>query len=319
MSMKRKILSLAAGFFLLCLLLLVSRHRSAPGEHLTAGFDAEFLTRPDGYPGLCVKYGFQFPHPPRQMDSGLMYRACADGAVDVINGFATDGRIPAYNLKVLEDDLGFFPPYHAAPLVRAETLREHPELQQVLERLSGQIDDQEMRQLNLMVDEKGMKARDVARDYLQSKDLLKPGSGSSQEKSGKVVVGGKQFTEQEILGEMLSILIEDTTDLKVTRRLNLGGTMICFNALKAGDLDLYVEYTGTGLMNILKRDPIRDPDEAFRQVHEAFQKEYDLLWLKPFGFNNTYTLTMKTENSQALGIESISDLVAFLSETGVRP
>jgi len=141
-------------------------------ERLKAGFDAEFLTRPDGYLGLKKEYGFEFASQPRQMDPGLMYRAVADGAVDVIDGFATDGRIPAYDLQVLEDDKGFFPPYYAAPLVRAETLERFPQLEQVLNSLAGKLRDDVMQQLNYQVDEEGRKAADVAREFLVSEGLI---------------------------------------------------------------------------------------------------------------------------------------------------
>ena len=129
-----------------------------------------------------------------------------------------------------------------------------------------------------------------------------------------MTVGGKNFTEQEILGEILATLIEHATDISVTRKLNLGSTMICFNALKAGDLDLYAEYTGTGLVNILKRGVITDPDEAHRVVTGEFRERYDLVWLDPFGFNNTYTLTMRRQLADQLGIATISDLARYVNE-----
>ena len=129
-----------------------------------------------------------------------------------------------------------------------------------------------------------------------------------------IVIGGKDFTEQSVLGEMLAILIEENSDLTVERKLYLGGTMICFNALQAGDLDLYAEYTGTGLVNILEREVINDPDEAYAAVKEDFRNKYGLVWLKPFGFNNTYTLTMRREHAKELGIETISDLARYINE-----
>jgi osmoprotectant transport system substrate-binding protein len=144
---------------------------------LRAAFDAEFLTRPDGYPGLRRAYGFKFAAAPTQMDPGLMYKAVADGAVDVIDGFATDGRIPAYGLVVLDDDKHFFPPYYAAPLVREDTLHKHPQLRTVLNRLAGALRDDTMRKLNYEVDERGRKASNVAREFLLSEGLIEDESG----------------------------------------------------------------------------------------------------------------------------------------------
>jgi len=278
---------------------------------LKAAFDAEFLTRPDGYEGLCKCYGLKFASQPVQMDPGLMYRAIADGAVDVIDGFATDGRIHAYGLVTLKDDKGFFPPYYAAPLMRSQTLEKYPEIEQILNRLAGRISNETMLELNYEVDEKGRKAENVAREFLTSCGLIEQDAKEVNRIADSITVGGKQFTEQEILGQIMAIIIEHNSNINVIRKLNLGGTMICFNALKAGDLDLYPEYTGTGLVNILKRKVITDPDKAYDSVRQAFLEEYGLLWLKPFGFNNTYTLTMRQQHTERLGIVTISDLAKY--------
>jgi osmoprotectant transport system substrate-binding protein len=136
-------------------------------------------------------------------------------------------------------------------------------------------------------------------------------TGCQKKEIKTVAIGSKHFTEQEILGEMMAILIEENTDIRVVRRLNLGGTMVCFNALLSGDIDLYAEYTGTGLVNILKMKAVREPDEAYGIVKDIFSKKYGLLWLRPFGFNNTYTLTMRKEQAKALGIERISDIIKY--------
>ena len=153
---------------------LAGHLRSGKAPQLTAGFTAEFLDRPDGYKGLAKAHDLSFPAEPRQLDPGLMYKACAEGSVDVICAFATDGRIAAFDLVTLEDDKGFFPPYQAAPLVRGETLRKHPQLEAILNRLAGRIDDETMRSLNYQVDRKDnpRRARDVAREFLRKARLI---------------------------------------------------------------------------------------------------------------------------------------------------
>ncbi len=88
--------------------------------------------------------------------------------------------------------------------------------------------------------------------------------------------------------------------------------MVCFQALRAGDLDLYAEYTGTGLVNILKRKVISDPDQSYEAVKRAFEQQYQLTWLSPFGFNNTYALAMRKKYAQQLGIKTVSDLADHL-------
>ena len=143
--------------------------------------------------------------------------------------------------------------------------------------------------------------------------VLMAGCPSGKQTSNEpksITVGSKHFTEQEILGEIMATLIEENTDIKVVRRLNLGGTMVCFNALRTGDIDLYAEYTGTGLVNILDRQAMDRPEDVYQTVKDAFLEQFDLIWLEPFGFNNTYTLTMRKDHAASLGIKTISDLVS---------
>lgn len=124
----------------------------------------------------------------------------------------------------------------------------------------------------------------------------------------KIVIGSKNFTEQLILGNMLAELIEDRTDLEVVRKLNLGGTQVAFNALKNDNIDLYVEYTGTALVDILKQSPSNDPNQVYQTVQKEFNNKYGIELLKPLGFNNTYTLAVKPETAKKYGLDSFSDL-----------
>jgi glycine betaine/choline ABC-type transport system substrate-binding protein/ABC-type proline/glycine betaine transport system permease subunit len=127
-------------------------------------------------------------------------------------------------------------------------------------------------------------------------------------KKDTIVIGSKNFNEQLIVGNMLAILIEENTELEVETKLNLNGTSVAFSALKSGDLDVYVEYTGTGLVNIMQQAAVNDSDEAYNIVSEYFDKEYNLKWLKPMGFNNTYTLAVKKELAEKYNLESFTDL-----------
>jgi len=136
-----------------------------------AGFGYEFMERPDGYKGLVATYGLRFAAPPRIMDLGLLTRALKDHQVDLIAGNMTDGLIPALDLSVLEDDKHYFPPYEAAPVVREETLRRHPEIGRVLGDLRDKISDEEMRRLNYAVDGEKKDIRDAVREFLTSKGL----------------------------------------------------------------------------------------------------------------------------------------------------
>ena len=128
-----------------------------------------------------------------------------------------------------------------------------------------------------------------------------------------LVVGSKTSTEQVILGELVAQFIEVNTLLSVDRKLNLGGTFTCFSALRRGDIDLYVEYTGTGLAAILNEPPDTDPGTVLRKVRRAFRERYDLEWLEPLGFNNTYAFAMPRERAQALLVARTTDLGLLLN------
>lgn len=148
----------------------ISDLEGASGE-LTLGATQEFLVRPDGLPGIIDLYGFDFGDAVG-LDPGLVYTALESGDADVITATATDGRIPALGLVVLEDDLGFFPPYYAAPVVNAELLENNPEIGEILDQLAGTIDDGAMAELNFQVDDGGMEEIDVARAYLEEQGLI---------------------------------------------------------------------------------------------------------------------------------------------------
>lgn len=134
-----------------------------------AGFGYEFLERADGFAGLARVYGLRFASPPTAMDLGLTYRALADGKVDVIAGNSTDGQIVALDLAILEDDRGYFPPYEAAPVVRAEILDRRPDVGRALDELAGTLSDSEMRRLNLEVDVGHRDIAAVAAEWLASR------------------------------------------------------------------------------------------------------------------------------------------------------
>jgi osmoprotectant transport system substrate-binding protein len=137
-----------------------------------AGFGYEFMERPDGYRGLAATYGLHFAEQPRIMDLGLLARALKDRQIDLAAGNATDGLIQALDLFVLEDDRHYFPPYEAVPVMRRQTLEEHPEVGPILAMLAGKISDGEMQQLNYAVDGQHRDAAEVVREFLKNKGLV---------------------------------------------------------------------------------------------------------------------------------------------------
>ena len=137
-----------------------------------AGFGYEFMERPDGYRGLAAAYGLHFAEPPRIMDLGLLARALKDRQIDFAAGNTTDGLIPVFDFFVLEDDLHYFPSYEAVPVIRMQTLQEHPEAGQALAALAGKISNEEMQRMNYAVDGQHRDATVVAREFLRSKGLI---------------------------------------------------------------------------------------------------------------------------------------------------
>jgi osmoprotectant transport system permease protein len=129
-----------------------------------------------------------------------------------------------------------------------------------------------------------------------------------------IVVGSKHFTEQKILCEIVSQLIEAKTELKVKTRKGLQGTKVCFNALKEGDIELYPEYTGTGLVNILGKDYNLSDRNLLGYLRKNFENKWQLSWSEPLGFNNTYAFAMRQNHAERLGIEKISDLKGHIDQ-----
>jgi osmoprotectant transport system substrate-binding protein len=119
----------------------------------------------------------------------------------------------------------------------------------------------------------------------------------------RVVVGSKNFTEQRILGELIAQTLE-AASIPVERRLDLGGTFVCDAALRAGQIDVYVEYTGTALGAVLKEPPETDPAKVLARVREAYAKA-GLVWTEPLGFDNTFALVVRPD----AGVKTISAAV----------
>ena len=139
----------------------------------TFGAEYDFYEINDGYADLCAYYNLKFKKN-LDMDIGLKYEAMRSGKIDVINIFTTDGQLSHANLTILKDDKHFFPSYYCATIVREETLKEHPELERILEKMNGILTDQEMADMNYNVDVEHRTEREVAVEFLKKKGLLNP-------------------------------------------------------------------------------------------------------------------------------------------------
>ena len=133
-------------------------------------------------------------------------------------------------------------------------------------------------------------------------------AGSQYARAGDdaVVVGSKNFTEQVILGELLAQTIE-ADGMRVVRKLNLGGTFVCDRGVRTGDLDVYVEYTGTAVSAVFHETVPRDSGQAFVRARELYARS-SLTVLSPLGFNNTFTILVRAQDARAFGLRTVDDL-----------
>lgn len=131
------------------------------------------------------------------------------------------------------------------------------------------------------------------------------------DRTSRIVVGSKNFTEQVLLAELLAQEIEAKLGLRAERRVNLGGTLICHEAVVAGQIDLYVEYTGTALTAILHLEPSGSAAEVLARVRQEYRRRFGLEVLDPLGFGNTFAMVVRGEDARRLGLRTISDAVPY--------
>ncbi|MFM7601117.1 MAG: glycine betaine ABC transporter substrate-binding protein [Pseudanabaena sp.] len=132
-----------------------------------------------------------------------------------------------------------------------------------------------------------------------------------QQTPAKIIIGSKNFTEQLILGELLAQQIENHTNLQVDRRFNLGGTFVCHEAVKTGQISAYVEYTGTALTAVLKQAPMTDALTVYQQVKQNYAEKFQLEIMPSLGFNNTFAITIRGEEARRLNLKTISEAAPY--------
>ena len=145
---------------------------AAVSDQLIFGAEYDFFEREDGYDALCETYGLSFKET-MDLDIGLKYQALNQERIDVMVVFTTDGQLSASDVVVLEDDKQFYPSYLCGNIIRSEVLEEHPELEEVFEKVTGIISDSDMAQMNYQVETEGREPRDVAEKFLDARGLLK--------------------------------------------------------------------------------------------------------------------------------------------------
>jgi glycine betaine/choline ABC-type transport system substrate-binding protein len=136
-------------------------------------------------------------------------------------------------------------------------------------------------------------------------------TGCRTQRGETIVVGSKNFTEQIVLSELFAQQIEAHSTLHVERRVNLGGTLLCHQALVAGKIDLYPEYTGTALTAVLKEPPQNDPSAVFRRVQDQYRTRFRVEVMPPLGFNNTFAMVVRGDDAAKFHLRTISDIGTF--------
>ena len=136
-------------------------------------------------------------------------------------------------------------------------------------------------------------------------------AGCRSQRGETIIVGSKNFTEQIVLAELFAQQIEAHSTLRVERRVNLGGTLLCHQALVAGKIDLYPEYTGTALTAVLNEPPQNDPSAVFHRVQEQYRARFAVEVMPPLGFNNTFAMVVRGDDAAKLHLRTISDVAVY--------
>ncbi len=221
----------------------------AKSDGLVFGATGEFIDRPDGLPGLTATYGdFNFAQV-LSFDPGLKYSGLQEGDLDVTTCFGTDGQISAMGLRVLVDDMGFWPPYPVAPVVKSDIIAADPYIAVILNHVMAALDGDTMSSLNWEVDGNSQEPADVAFAFFYDHvlDTIPTPDELPAPADVSVQVSSKQFTEQLILGNMMTQLLQEYG--YDAQYVQLGSTSAAHEALLAGEIDTYPEYTGTAFLN----------------------------------------------------------------------
>ena len=290
-------------------------YMSANDSPLSICVESDFYGREqDGLLGMQTQYDFAFkPENVLLSDLDGVYEGLRNGDCDIAEGYATDGRIPAWGFTTLVDSLAFFPFYNPAPVVRQEVLEQYPELAPLLNSVSALLDDDTMRQLNARVDIGADNLfgsgdeetpEDVARSFLSDKGLIKP---------PPIVISSKNYSEQLILGQILIRLLQES-GYDVVDKTGIGASRTIRAAMENEAIDLYMELTGSALSvyNKLPAEALPTTAERSYELARSLDLGRGITWLDPGPFNNTYAI-MTTERLASEGIDSLTTLADYMN------
>lgn len=312
-----KILPLLIIFVISAVLVGGCGEGEADYDRLIFSTNAEWLERDDGLEAFEDHYGVEWPRDDVQsVELGLTYEAVGEGEADVGIGDATEGRIELFDLHILEDDEEFFPAYNPAPVIRQEIVDAYPELEDEFRELSSSLDQDTLGTLNKEVTVEDRQPEDVAMEYLLEEGFIEdedPEVDPDRE-DPPIVVGGKTFPEALTLGAMTVYYLEGL-GYEVVDETGLGEVAVIRPALETGEVDVYWEYTGTGLFNVMEHDEvIADAEECWQTIRDWDLENNDLLWLDYAPANNTYVFFTNQQVYEEYGFETISELMEYIEE-----
>ena len=287
------------------------------GSPLSLCVDVEFFSRQGGLDALQQQYGFAFRDENiLLMDLESTYSSLRDEKCDVSVGFATDGRIRAWDLRALEDVQHFFPYYNVMPVVQPDTLEANPGLAELINGAIAYLDDETMSQMNGRVDlgpdgivssgDEETPAQ-VAMTFLRENKLLKP---------PQITVGSADSVEQLILANMVMQLLNNS-DFSAVDKSGLGTISDVRNALENGSIDLYIDFVVTALTTHLGLPTSAlpaDDDRTFALLRNL-DASRGIVWLDRGGFSDTRLLMARGDLIEN-GIESLDDLAAYMNANG---
>jgi len=287
----------------------------APENRIKFAANHEFVTEQNGLQAFQEMYDFQFDEV-YEMAIGLTHEALSSGDVDVAKGYATDGKIIELELIKLEDDKEFFPRNHPALVAREEILDTYPEIKKIMVKVSAALDTDTMMHLNYLVDIEQYGHREVAQHWLLKEGLISETLQRPREIK-PIIIGSKNFTEQQILGQ-IAILALENAGIPVEDFTNMGDTKVIRSALIESKIDMYWEYSLTIWETICQEENIiaeniPSPENIYQTVSEI-DSEKALIWLDYAPLNNYYTIIMRKEHAEELEITTISELSQWIKQ-----
>jgi glycine betaine/choline ABC-type transport system substrate-binding protein len=244
------------------------------------------------------------------INESLSFAAVTHGSIDINECYTTDPAIVVDNFVLLTDTKNAFPPYNPAPIIRDSTLAKSQDIATTLNALESHLNTTEQTGLIKMVSLDHQTVPNVAKGFLSQQGLLS--SPSTAGAGINLTIGSKNDPDGQLLAQMYSLLLTNQ-GFNVTTRLALGQTTVLDAAIKSGSVDIYPEFTGTGL-SLGKLPNTTDPQTAYTEVKNYYEQQFHITWLDAaFGLNDSYGYCTSKANASKYHLSSIGDLAKPVS------